>query len=76
MWQKYYLWTFCIGLELCVTISNVALKFAQCDPAPALWDPRVAGTCIDPLVMAHYGIFYGGRFGLTPNPTEHGKLTC
>ena len=60
-WQKYYLWTFCITLESCVTISNVVLKFAQCRPAAALWDPRVAGSCLDPLVMARYGIFYGGE---------------
>ncbi|OBT54627.1 hypothetical protein VE04_05922 [Pseudogymnoascus sp. 24MN13] len=58
-WQKIYLWTFCIVLVLCVSVSCSILTFAQCRPAAALWDSRVEGTCIKPTVMASFGIFTG-----------------
>ncbi|KAI9750543.1 MAG: hypothetical protein M4579_006433 [Chaenotheca gracillima] len=58
-WQSIYLWTFCISLVLCVSVSCSILTFAQCRPAAALWDTRIKGSCIDPQTMADYGTFTG-----------------
>lgn len=58
-WQRIYLWTVTIVLTSCVAISCSLLTFLQCSPPSRLWDMRVEGTCIDPKVMAAYGIFTG-----------------
>jgi hypothetical protein len=61
-WQKIYLWTFCIVLTVCVSISCSVLTFSQCRPAAALWDSRITGECIKPYIMANYGTFTGCMF--------------
>ncbi|KAH6676314.1 integral membrane protein [Halenospora varia] len=58
-WQKAYLWTFCIVLVCAVSLSCSILTFSQCRPAAALWDTRIAGTCIRPKIMAGFGTFTG-----------------
>lgn len=58
-WQRIYLWTVTIVVTSCVAISCSLLTFMQCRPPQRLWDPRIEGTCIDPKVMAGYGIFTG-----------------
>jgi hypothetical protein len=59
-WQEIYLWTFCIVLVLCISVSCSILTFAQCHPAAALWDSRIQGTCLKPSIMADFGTFTGG----------------
>jgi len=61
-WQRTYLWTVTIVITSCVAISCSLLTFLQCRPPQRLWDPRIEGTCIDPKVMAAYGIFTGSFF--------------
>ncbi|KAJ4337303.1 hypothetical protein N0V87_004803 [Didymella glomerata] len=61
-WQRIYLWTVTIIITSCVAISCSLLTFMQCHPPQRLWDPRIEGTCIDPKVMAGYGIFTGSFF--------------
>ncbi|KAF7561620.1 hypothetical protein G7046_g2513 [Stylonectria norvegica] len=58
-WQRIYLLSIIVVLASLVAISCSMLTFSQCSPAKALWDTRVNGTCIDPHVMASYGIFTG-----------------
>jgi hypothetical protein len=59
VWQKYYLWIFCIVISVTASIACASLTFAQCQPPQALWDPLVKGNCINPSIMADYGIFMG-----------------
>jgi hypothetical protein len=61
VWQKVYLWVFCMVLVCMVCISCSVLTFAQCRPAAALWDTRIKGHCIKPSIMADFGTFTGGR---------------
>jgi hypothetical protein len=60
-WQKIYLWAFCIMLEISVCISMTVFTLAQCSPPKALWDHRVLGTCVRPIVEADYAVFYCGK---------------
>ncbi|XPS75893.1 hypothetical protein M3J07_007957 [Ascochyta lentis] len=61
-WQRIYLWTVTIVLTSCVAISCSLLTFLQCSPPRRLWDPRIEGTCMDPKIMAAYGIFTGSFY--------------
>lgn len=65
-WQRIYLWTVTIVLTSCVAISCSLLTFLQCSPPQRLWDPRIKGTCMDPKVMAGYGIFTGCKSAQPP----------
>ena len=58
-WQRIYLWSVTIIFTSLVAISCSLLTFLQCRPPQRLWDPRIDGTCLDPKVMAAYGIFTG-----------------
>jgi hypothetical protein len=58
-WQRVYLWGVTIVFTSLVAISCSLLTFLQCSPPQRLWDPRIDGTCLDPKVMAGYGIFTG-----------------
>lgn len=55
-WQRIYLWTVTIVLTLLIAISCAVLTIAQCSPPWKLWDHRVQDHCIDPHVMASYGM--------------------
>ena len=57
-WQRVYLWTFCIVLELCLSISITIFTLAQCRPAAALWDKRISGICVKPIIEADYAVFF------------------
>ncbi|KAF3010835.1 hypothetical protein E8E13_008777 [Curvularia kusanoi] len=61
-WQRIYLWVITIIITSFVAISCSLLTFMQCSPPNRLWDPRIEGSCIDPKVMAGYGIFTGSFF--------------
>lgn len=56
-----YLWVVCIALVVGISISCSVLTMVQCSPPAALWDSRVNGSCISPVVMASYGTFTGGN---------------
>lgn len=58
-WQRVYLWSVTIVFTSLVAISCSLLTFLQCSPPQRLWDPRIDGACLDPKVMAGYGIFTG-----------------
>ncbi|KAL4892496.1 hypothetical protein BDV59DRAFT_42831 [Aspergillus ambiguus] len=58
-WHKMYLWTFCIVLVILTSIACAILTMTQCHPAAALWDSTIKGDCINPSIMANYGIFTG-----------------
>lgn len=60
-WHKMYLWVFCIVLVVLTSIACAVLSMVQCQPTAALWDSRIDGHCIDPKVMASYGMFTGGK---------------
>ncbi|CAN9395515.1 hypothetical protein CC77DRAFT_1062215 [Alternaria alternata] len=61
-WQRIYLWSVTIIFTSLVAISCSLLTFLQCRPPQRLWDPRIDGTCLDPKVMAAYGIFTGSFY--------------
>ncbi|KAK8093326.1 hypothetical protein PG997_000011 [Apiospora hydei] len=56
-WQRVYLWT--ITLASAIALSCSILTFSQCSPPKRLWDQRVDGNCINPLVMSGFGTFTG-----------------
>lgn len=58
-WQRMYIWTITITMASLVALSCSILTFAQCSPPRRLWDQRVDGHCIDPLVMSGFGTFTG-----------------
>ncbi|KAK7919996.1 chp3 [Apiospora marii] len=58
-WQRMYIWVITITLASVVALSCSILTFAQCSPPRRLWDQRVDGHCIDPLVMSGFGTFTG-----------------
>ncbi|KAH6644813.1 hypothetical protein C7974DRAFT_28274 [Boeremia exigua] len=61
-WQRIYIWTVTVVLTSCVAVACSLLTFLQCSPPSRLWDLRVEGTCMDPEVMAGFGIFTGAFF--------------
>ena len=69
-WQRIYLWIVTIILTSCIAISCSLLTFLQCSPPNRLWDQRVEGTCLDPKVMAGYGIFTGCKSAMTVSSLE------
>jgi hypothetical protein len=61
-WQKTYLWTFCVILVCCISVSCSILTISQCKPVAALWDSRIRGACINPSIIAKFDIFTGCKF--------------
>ena len=52
-WFLYYI----ISALFVISVVCIALIFAQCKPASALWDPAVVGKCLSPTVQQDSGYF-------------------
>ena len=75
-WQRYYIWVVTVWLSVAISIACSILTFSQCQPAAALWDVRVDGTCINPKVMSSHGTFTGCTCRKAPHrATKNWTLT-
>lgn len=57
-WRNWLIYT-TIGFVTVISVINMVLTFAQCDPPEALWNPTIPHNCWDTKITADFAIFDG-----------------